>query len=69
MIEIGGKTLPLYGWIILALILFTQGSWLFFDARKRGANAWFWGIIGLIQCPCPLIFYLAIVRKALRKRK
>lgn len=61
--------MPLYLWILVAAILLTQATWLFIDARKRNANQWFWGIIGLIQCPLPLIFYLFIVRKIYKRRK
>lgn len=61
-------TIPLYGWILLAALLFSQGSWLFLDARKRDANPWFWGVVGLIQCPWPFIIYWIVVRKVFRKR-
>lgn len=49
--------IPWYGWVALGLALLTQGTWLFLDARKRGARAWFWGLIGLIQVPTPLVLY------------
>lgn len=58
--------IPWWGWILLVLLLGTQGTWLFLDARKRGARAWFWGLWGLIQCPMPILFYWFFV---LRKRK
>jgi hypothetical protein len=51
---------------IVAVILLVQSIYLFIDARKNGMNYWFWGIIGLIQAPMPLIFYLLIKRS---KRK
>ncbi|MFC0215564.1 sigma-Y antisigma factor component [Paenibacillus chartarius] len=56
-------------WILVpvAVILLTQSTLLFLDARKRGANAWFWGIIGLIQAPLPTIFYLLLVRKVYKR--
>lgn len=47
---------------ILAIILLIQSIYLFIDARKNGMNYWFWGIIGLIQVPMPLIFYLLVKR-------
>lgn len=59
--------------LVMALVvplLLAQGSWLFIDARKRGAHPWFWGIWGLFQFPWPLILYLLIVRKGVfRNRK
>lgn len=55
--------MPLWGWILLGILLFTQSTWLFLDASKRKAAPWFWGIWGLIQCPTPLIVYLFVVRK------
>jgi cytochrome bd-type quinol oxidase subunit 2 len=61
--------LPVYSWILVAAILLTQATWLFIDARKRNANQWFWGIIGLIQCPVPLILYLFIVRKIYKRKR
>lgn len=50
--------MPVYSYILVAAILLTQATWLFIDARKRNAKHWFWGIIGLIRFPEPLIFYL-----------
>ncbi|MFJ8244628.1 sigmaY antisigma factor component [Peribacillus asahii] len=47
---------------IVALLLLIQSVYLFTDARKNGMNYWFWGIIGLIQTPMPLIFYLLVKR-------
>ncbi len=58
--------LPLYVLIFILLGVAIQGTWLFLDARKRGANAWFWGIWGCIQMPLPLIAYWFFVR---RKKK
>lgn len=56
--------LPLWAWIGIALILLTQSTWLFVDARRRSARyPWFWGIWGIIQAPMPLIVYLFAVRK------
>lgn len=52
---------------IVAIILLIQSIYLFNDARKHGMNYWFWGIIGLIQAPMPLIFYLLVKRS--RKKK
>ncbi|MCL6458620.1 MAG: sigmaY antisigma factor component [Gorillibacterium sp.] len=48
-------------WVLLFAILFSQGTWLFLDARKRGANPWVWGLWGCIQCPTPLVVYWLFV--------
>lgn len=61
--------IPLWAWIGLACILICQGSWMFWDARKRGHNAWLWGFLGLIQFPMYLIIYLIFSRKIAPRRK
>jgi hypothetical protein len=52
--------------IVVVIVLLLQGTWLFIDAKKRGANAWFWGIWGCIQTPWPLILYWIIIRRKKR---
>lgn len=63
--------LPFYQTVILiivvAVILLSQSIYLFIDARKHGHNYWLWGIIGLIQAPMPLLFYLIFARKIWKK--
>lgn len=55
-------------WLLIAALLLTQATWLFLDARKRGARAWLWGLWGLIHCPTPLLVYwLVVIRPARRK--
>lgn len=54
--------------IIVGIILLIQSIYLFIDARKNGMNYWFWGIIGLIQVPMPLIFYM-LVRRSKKKEE
>lgn len=54
--------------VLLVLILLTQGSWIFYDASKRGENKWLWGIYGLIQVPTSLIIYLIVTRKFLKTK-
>ena len=63
--KLGG--LPIYQLIIIVVVLFTQGIWLFMDAQKNGANKWFWGIWGLLSSPSPLIIYLFVVRKIYKR--
>lgn len=52
----------------VAIILLSQSIFLFTDARKHGHNHWLWGILGLIQAPMPLLFYLLLVRKIWRRK-
>ena len=61
--------LPLYVFILIGMVLLAQGTWLFLDAKKRDANAWFWGIWGLIQAPWPFILYWLFVRIRIHKRR
>ncbi len=51
---------------LLVAVLFCQALWIFTDARKRGENAWLWGLLGLLNVPSSLIVYLLVTR---RKRK
>lgn len=62
-------TMPLYQWILIAALLLSQSTYLFLDARKRKASPWFWGLIGLIQCPMPILFYYLTVRRPYELKK
>ncbi|MBO9129162.1 transcriptional regulator [Bacillus sp. 165] len=55
--------------MLLAPIMILQSTVLFVSAKKRGRNAWFWGIWGLIQCPMPAVLYWLIVLKPFKKKK
>lgn len=57
------------GITLIAFILFTQSVFLFLHARKHNHNYWLWGIVGLIQVPMPLLFYLIFVRKIFQKKQ
>lgn len=57
----------LLGWILIAVILLAQGTYLFLDARKRGHNPWFWGTWGIIQVPTPTIIYFLVARGLAKK--
>jgi hypothetical protein len=61
--------ISLWGFIAIGLILLTQSTFLFIDARKHGHNYWFWGIIGLIQAPMPTLFYLLFARRIWKRKK
>ena len=56
----------IYVFIVCGVILLAQSIFLFTDAKKNGFNHWLWGILGLIQAPVPLIFYL-VVKKNKKK--
>ncbi|OEH53103.1 hypothetical protein AQ616_17640 [Oceanobacillus sp. E9] len=62
------SSISLWLWLVLAFILICQGSWMFWDARKRGHNAWLWGFLGLIQFPTYLIIYLVFARKIFKRK-
>ncbi|HUC93040.1 MAG TPA: sigmaY antisigma factor component [Paenibacillus sp.] len=63
------RDLPLWLLIVLPVILLSQATWLFLDARKRAKYPWFWGLWGLIQTPMPFILYWLIVRIDWKKIK
>jgi hypothetical protein len=67
--RIDSDHLPIWGWILIAIILFVQSSWLFKDAQENNANPWIWGIWGLIQAPTPFIIYLFVVKKIHKKNE
>lgn len=60
----------IYGSIIAFVILFIilllwlgQSLWIYLDARNRNNRfAVLWGILGLFNCPIPLIVYLIVTR-------
>jgi hypothetical protein len=55
--------------LLVAIILLSQSIFLFLDARKRSHNYWLWGIVGLIQAPMPVLFYLIFVRKIFARKE
>ncbi len=56
------RDVPVWLWIMIAIALLVQSTWLFIDARKHGRYPWFWGIWGLFSVPLPTILYLLIFR-------
>ncbi|MTI47498.1 zinc ribbon domain-containing protein [Sporosalibacterium faouarense] len=56
------QEVPLIIWILLAVVLLIQGSWIFYDASKRGENKWLWGLFGILNTPSNLIVYLIVTR-------
>ncbi|MEN8906179.1 MAG: hypothetical protein ABF289_09515 [Clostridiales bacterium] len=61
--------IPIIFWIVLFLLLFIQGTWIFYDASKREANKWIWGIYGLLNVPSSLLVYLIVTRVILKSVK
>ncbi|MHB1167604.1 MAG: hypothetical protein ACYC0N_03585 [Carboxydocellales bacterium] len=62
------KELILFG--LLIVLLFIQGVFIFFDARKRGEKYyWLWGLFGLLNVPSSLIIYLIVTRVIKQKPK
>lgn len=58
--------MPIYAWVILAVVLILQASWIFQDASNRRENKWLWGIYGLTSFPSSLIVYLLVTRVFLK---
>jgi hypothetical protein len=59
---VGIQDLPIIFWILLFVLLFSQGTWIFLDARKREANPWGWGLWGCTHFPTPLVVYWLVKR-------
>ncbi len=56
--------------VILIVVLLIQGTWVFYDARKRKIKYfWFWGMICLINIPSNIIIYLLVRRNVEKKRE
>lgn len=50
-------------YIIIAAVLIFQGTFIFYDAKKRGEKyAILWGLFGLLNIPSSLIVYLIVTR-------
>lgn len=55
---------PVWFILIVVLLVFCQGVWMFRHAQRRGRFPWFWGIWGISSFPLPLIvYYFAVIRK------
>ena len=61
--------LPIVLWLILAVLLFTQASWIFFNASKNNRNKWLWGFFGLLNFPSSLILYLIFTKVLFKNTK
>jgi hypothetical protein len=59
---------PLWIWLVVIVALLSQAIYLFVDARNRHAYPWFWGIIGAITFPLPIILYAIYVRNIFQKK-
>ena len=60
--------IPVILWVLLGTILLLQGSWMFYDAKKRNEYPWIWGIFGLLNTPGNLLIYLLVTR-VIKKKK
>jgi len=55
--------------ILIGVALLTQSTLIFLSAKKRGANAWFWGLVGLLNIPSgTILYYLFVIWPEKRKR-
>ncbi|HBG15557.1 MAG TPA: sigmaY antisigma factor component [Firmicutes bacterium] len=57
------KTMAWWVYLLIAVLIFCQALWIFIDARKRGENAWLWGLLGLLHVPSSLLIYLLVTRR------
>ncbi|MGM9927420.1 MAG: transcriptional regulator [Bacillus sp. (in: firmicutes)] len=48
-------------YVSIAALLLMQSTLIFISARKKGVNAWFWGLIGLLNVPSGAILYYLFV--------
>lgn len=56
-----------WAYALIAVLLLAQALWIFQDARKRGENAWLWGLLGLLNIPSSLLVYLLVTRRKKNK--
>ncbi|MGH4138179.1 sigmaY antisigma factor component [Clostridium sp.] len=58
--------------IVLAIaipIVLIQGTWVFYDARRRKEKYyWLWGIFALLNTPGNLLIYLLVTRVILKNK-
>lgn len=48
--------------VVLVILLASQATWIYVDARKRGEHALLWALFGLLNVPSSLIIYLIVTR-------
>ncbi len=60
---------PLILWVLLGAVLLVQGSWMFYDAKKRKEYPWIWGLFGLLNTPTNLLIYLVVTRIIKKKKR
>jgi hypothetical protein len=53
---------PVWAWIPLFALLFSQALWIYLDAAKRGERKFLWGFFGLLNFPSSLFAYLIATR-------
>ncbi|WP_235973589.1 transcriptional regulator [Peribacillus faecalis] len=70
-LDIQSLSLPLQImiYVLVVAVLLTQGTLIFLSAKKRGANAWFWGLLGLLNIPSgAILYYLFVIWPEKRRR-
>lgn len=53
---------PVFAYILIAILLISQSLFLFFHSRKHGHLKWFWGIWGCLNAPTPLVVYVLWIK-------
>lgn len=64
----GPEEVPVWGWFLIAIILLTQSSILYIQAKKIGKAPWLWGILGLVQFPVPSIIFMILWKKVWKRK-
>ena len=55
-------TMKLSYFVLLPVLVLTQATWIFIDARRQGEHYyWLWGLLGLLNVPTSLIVYLLVM--------
>lgn len=62
--------MPKYLYVILAVLVISQGTFVYYDAKKRKEKyPVLWGIFGSLNVPSNLIVYLIVTRLIIDKYK
>lgn len=64
----GPEEVPIWGWVLIAMILLIQSSILYIQAKKIGKAPWLWGILGLVQFPVPSIIFMILWKTVWKRR-
>ncbi|GGC99219.1 hypothetical protein GCM10011389_03080 [Pontibacillus salipaludis] len=69
MTQVEPHEVPILVWCLIALLLVSQSTFLFVQAKKIGKAPWFWALIGLVQVPMPTVAFFVMKKLLWEKRK